>query len=162
MLQDEEKLAAGELWRDHDLAFATMVGAELDAANVRRHFPGICKVLASGRTGLTGSCGIASSASSASGVPVEEIACLAGHFSSRATESFTEGTPPGTGQGRRGNGPDLPMNSGRSSRADSIDWRRRRLRHVGAPPVDSDNQSALAKQHRSPPHSVVCHPEIAG
>ena len=41
--QDEEKLAAGELWRDHDLVFTTTVGTELDAANVRRYFRGICK-----------------------------------------------------------------------------------------------------------------------
>jgi integrase len=36
--QEKEKLAAGELWRDHDLVFATAVGTELDAANVRRYF----------------------------------------------------------------------------------------------------------------------------
>jgi hypothetical protein len=36
------------------------------------------------------------------------------------------------------------------------------LRHVGAPAVDSDNQAALAEQHRSAPHGVVGHPEVAG
>jgi len=41
--QDEEKLAAGELWRDHGLVFTTTVGTPLDAANVRRYFRGICK-----------------------------------------------------------------------------------------------------------------------
>ena len=41
--QDEEKVAAGELWRDYGLVFTTTVGTELDAANVRRYFRGICK-----------------------------------------------------------------------------------------------------------------------
>ena len=37
-----------------------------------------------------------------------------------------------------------------------------RLRYVGAPPVHSDDQAALAEQHRGPPHSVVGHPAVAG
>ena len=85
--QDEEKLAAGELWRDHDLVFTTTVGTQLDAANVRRYFRGICKAAGIGddwtprelRTSFV-------SLLSASGVPVEEIARLAGHSSSRTTE----------------------------------------------------------------------------
>jgi integrase len=85
--QDEEKLAAGELWRDHNLVFTTAVGTELDAANVRRYFRGICKAAGIGdgwtprelRTSFV-------SLLSASGVPVEEIARLAGHSSSRTTE----------------------------------------------------------------------------
>jgi len=85
--QDEEKLAAGELWGDHDLVFTTTVGTELDAANVRRYFRGICKAAGIGegwvprelRTSFV-------SMLSASGVPVEEIARLAGHSSSRTTE----------------------------------------------------------------------------
>jgi integrase len=85
--QDEEKLAAGELWRDHNLVFTTTVGTELDAANVRRYFRGICKTGGIGddwtprelRTSFV-------SLLSASGVPVEEIARLAGHSSSRTTE----------------------------------------------------------------------------
>ena len=85
--QDEEKLAAGELWRDQDLVFTTTVGTQLDAANVRRYFRGICKAAGIGddwtprelRTSFVGLL-------SASGVPVEEIARLAGHSSSRTTE----------------------------------------------------------------------------
>jgi integrase len=85
--QNEEKLAAGELWRDHDLVFTTTVGTALDAANVRRYFRGICKAAGIGndwtprelRTSFV-------SLLSASGVPVEEIARLAGHSSSRTTE----------------------------------------------------------------------------
>jgi integrase len=85
--QDEEKLAAGELWKDHDLVFTTTVGTALDAANVRRYFRSICKAAGIGeewaprelRTSFV-------SLLSAKGVPVEEIARLAGHSSTRTTE----------------------------------------------------------------------------
>jgi integrase len=87
--QDEEKLAAAELWLDHDLVFTTAVGTALDAANVRRSFRGICKAAGIGqawtprelRTSFV-------SLLSASGVPVDEIARLAGHSSSRTTETI--------------------------------------------------------------------------
>jgi integrase len=85
--QDEDRLAAGELWRDHGLVFTTAVGTELDAANVRRSFRSVCRAAGIGdgwsprelRTSFV-------SLLSASGVPVEEIARLAGHSSSRTTE----------------------------------------------------------------------------
>ncbi len=87
--QDEEKVAAGELWRAHHLVFTTTVGTELDAANVRRSFRSICRAAGIGdgwaprelRTSFV-------SLLSASGVPVEEIARLAGHSSSRTTETI--------------------------------------------------------------------------
>jgi integrase len=87
MRQDEDRLAAGELWRDHGLVFTTAVGTELDAANVRRSFRSVCRAAGIGeawaprelRTSFV-------SLLSASGVPVEEIARLAGHSSSRTTE----------------------------------------------------------------------------
>jgi integrase len=85
--QDAEKLAAGELWKHGDLVFTTTIGTELDAANVRRDFRSICRIAGIGedwaprelRTSFV-------SLLSASGVPVEEIARLAGHSSSRTTE----------------------------------------------------------------------------
>lgn len=85
--QQEEKEVAGELWREHNLVFTTAVGTELDAANVRRSFRSICKAASVGegwtprelRTSFV-------SLLSASGVPVKEIARLAGHSSSRTTE----------------------------------------------------------------------------
>jgi integrase len=85
--QGQEKLAAGDLWKDHELVYTTTVGTELDAANVRRYFRAICKTAGIGddwaprelRTSFV-------SLLSASGVPVEEIARLAGHSSSRTTE----------------------------------------------------------------------------
>ena len=36
--QAEDRLAAGALWQDHDLVFASVIGTPLDAANVRREF----------------------------------------------------------------------------------------------------------------------------
>jgi len=85
--QDEERLAAGELWRDLGLVFTTTVGTELDAANVRRSFRAICR--AAGVEGNWTPRELRTSfvsLLSASGVPVEEIARLAGHSSSRTTE----------------------------------------------------------------------------
>jgi integrase len=85
--QAGEKATAGPLWKDHGLVFATRVGTQLDAGNVRRQFKAICKAAGIGedwtprelRTSFV-------SLLSASGVPVEEIARLAGHSSSRTTE----------------------------------------------------------------------------
>jgi len=85
--QAGEKLAAGALWKDHGLVFTTRVGTQLDAGNVRRQFKATCKAAGIGedwaprelRTSFV-------SLLSASGVPMEEIARLAGHSSSRTTE----------------------------------------------------------------------------
>ncbi len=85
--QAEERLLAGELWQDGGLVFATRIGAQLDAGNVRKQFKAICKAAGLGeswtprelRTSFV-------SLMSWSGVPVEEIARLAGHSSSRTTE----------------------------------------------------------------------------
>jgi integrase len=85
--QTGEKLAVGALWKDHGLVFATRAGTQLDAGNVRRQFKAICKAAGVGgdwtprelRTTVV-------SLLSVSGVPVEEIARLAGHSSSRTTE----------------------------------------------------------------------------
>jgi integrase len=85
--QDEDRLAAGKLWTEEGLVFATTLGTPLDAANVRRSFKSICAAagLEDGwaprelRTSFV-------SLLSASGVPVEEIARLVGHSSTRTTE----------------------------------------------------------------------------
>lgn len=85
--QAGEKLAAGMLWKDHGLVFATTVGTQPDAANIRRQFKAICTAAGIGddwaprelRTSFV-------SLLSASGVPAEEIARLAGHSSTRTTE----------------------------------------------------------------------------
>jgi integrase len=85
--QAEDRLAAAALWQDHDLVFASVVGTPLDAANVRREF-----------IKITEAAGLGSgwaprdlrhtfvSLMSAGGVPVEEIARLAGHNRTATTE----------------------------------------------------------------------------
>ena len=85
--QAADRLAAGALWQDHGLVFASAVGTPLDAANVRREFR---RVTATAGLGA----GWAPrdprhtfvSLMSADGVPIEEIACLAGHNRTATTE----------------------------------------------------------------------------
>jgi len=85
--QDQAREHAGKLWRDNDLVFCTGLGTKLDAKNVRRQFKDI-----------TDAAGLSKdwtpqelrhtfvSLLSASGMPVEEIARLAGHSSFLTTE----------------------------------------------------------------------------
>ena len=71
----EDQLAAGTLWQDHDLVFASAIGTPLDAANVRREFRKITEAAGLGvgwaprdlRHTFV-------SLMSADGVPIEEIA----------------------------------------------------------------------------------------
>jgi integrase len=85
--QAEQRLLAGEAWQERELVFCTSVGTRLDAANVRRAFKKIAHAAGLGedwtprelRTSFV-------SLMSGSGVPVEEIARLTGHSSSRTTE----------------------------------------------------------------------------
>jgi integrase len=73
--------------RSQGLVFATRTGHELDAANVRREFTKVCRTAGVG-TGWTPRelrhTGI--SLLSLGGLPVEEIARIAGHSSTRTTE----------------------------------------------------------------------------
>ena len=41
--QAKERLAAGQLWQDHGLVFASQAGTPLDASHVRRAFRAITK-----------------------------------------------------------------------------------------------------------------------
>jgi integrase len=85
--QAEDRQAAGALWQDHGLVFTSTVGTPLDGANVRREFRRIA-----GAAGL--GTGWAPrdlrhtfvSLMSADGVPIEEIARLAGHNQTATTE----------------------------------------------------------------------------
>jgi integrase len=85
--QAEDRLAAGLLWQDQGLVFASAVGTQLDAANVRREFRKITDMAGLGS-------GLAPrdlrhtfvSLMSADGVPIEEIARLAGHNRTATTE----------------------------------------------------------------------------
>ena len=85
--QAAERLAAGGRWSEQGLVFATRDGGALAAANVRRVFQ------AAGRAAGIGGHWTPRelrhsfvSLMSSSGVPVEEIARLAGHANTRTTE----------------------------------------------------------------------------
>ena len=85
--QAEERLAASAQWSDHDLVFTTRTGGALDAANVRREFRAVCKAAKIGEHWTPRELRHSFvSLMSSSGVPVEEIARLAGHSSTRTTE----------------------------------------------------------------------------
>jgi integrase len=85
--QAGDRAAAGLTWNDRDLVFPARTGAALDAANVRREFRAACTAAGIGahwtprelRHSFV-------SLISSSGVPVEEIARLAGHSNTRTTE----------------------------------------------------------------------------
>jgi integrase len=90
--QAEQRLLAGEVWQDHGLVFCTSTGTPLGAGNVRRTFKQLTRAAGLGedwaprelRTSFV-------SLMSDSGVPVEEIARLAGHVSSRTTAAMRRG-----------------------------------------------------------------------
>jgi integrase len=85
--QEEELLAAGGQWDEHGLVFATRTGGALDAANVRREFKAACRAAKIGEHWTPRELRHSFvSLMSSSGVPVEEIARLAGHSNTRTTE----------------------------------------------------------------------------
>ena len=85
--QEKEQLAAGGQWNDHGLVFATRTGGALDAANVRREFKAACRAAKIGEHWTPRELRHSFvSLMSSSGVPVEEIARLAGHSNTRTTE----------------------------------------------------------------------------
>jgi integrase len=85
--QAEDRLAASAVWEDHGLVFVSTIGTPLDASNVRREFRRITKAAGLGlgwaprdlRHTFV-------SLMSADGVPIEEIARLAGHNQTSTTE----------------------------------------------------------------------------
>jgi integrase len=85
--QAEDRLAAGPLWRDHSLVFASVVGTPLDDNNVRRQFRVITEAAGLGATWVPRELRHTFvSLLSAHGVPVEAIALLAGHNQTATTE----------------------------------------------------------------------------
>ena len=85
--QADQRLLAGDLWQDRELVFCTSIGTPLDAANVRRTFKKITKPSRARREWTPRELRTSFvSLMSDSGVPVEEIARLVGHTSSRTTE----------------------------------------------------------------------------
>jgi integrase len=85
--QDEDRLAAGALWQDHGLVFTSTIGTPLDASNVRREFRKIMEAAGLGAGWAPRDLRHTFvSLMSADGVPVEEIARLAGHNQTSTTE----------------------------------------------------------------------------
>jgi integrase len=85
--QAEDRLAAGSQWQDHSLVFASAIGTPLDAANVRREFRKITQAAGLGKDWAPLDLRHTFvSLMSADGVPVEEIARLAGHNRTATTE----------------------------------------------------------------------------
>lgn len=85
--QTRERQEAGPLWHENGLVFATSVGTPLDSHNVRRDFRKVCRAAGIGDRWVTKELRTSFvSMMSHRGVPVEEIARLAGHSSSRTTE----------------------------------------------------------------------------
>ena len=85
--QARERADAAELWQEHGLVFTTSVGTGYESHNLRRDFRRVTAAAGLGarwvpkelRTSFV-------SMMSYQGVPVEEIARLAGHAGSRTTE----------------------------------------------------------------------------
>jgi integrase len=85
--QSADRLAAGQLWQDHNLVFASTVGTPLDDHNIRRQFRKITQAAGLGNTWVPRELRHTFvSLLSAHGVPVESIALLAGHNQTATTE----------------------------------------------------------------------------
>ncbi len=85
--QAEDRLAAGPLWQDHGLVFASTVGTPLDDHNVRRQFRVITEAAGLGISWVPRELRHTFvSLLSAHGVPVEAIALLAGHNQTATSE----------------------------------------------------------------------------
>ncbi|MGH3070256.1 MAG: tyrosine-type recombinase/integrase [Streptosporangiaceae bacterium] len=85
--QAEERLAAGPLWRDHGLVFASQAGTPLDASHVRRAFKSITRKAGLGENWTPRELRHSFvSIMSDNGVPIETIADLVGHASTAVTE----------------------------------------------------------------------------
>jgi integrase len=85
--QAAEQLRAGELWQDSGLVFTTTIGTMPDQHNIRREFRQITKVAGLGEDWVPRELRHTFvSIMSAGGVPVEEIARVAGHKQTSTTE----------------------------------------------------------------------------
>jgi integrase len=85
--QAADRLAAGSLWQDHNLVFASAVGTPMDDSHVRRSFRAITNAAGLGTGWAPRELRHTFvSVLSAHGVPVEAIALLAGHNHTATTE----------------------------------------------------------------------------
>ncbi len=86
--QAADQLKAGALWQDHGLVFASAVGTQLDRYNVRREFRKVTEAAGLGRDWAPREMRHTFvSLLSSSGVPLEDIAILAGHKGTATTET---------------------------------------------------------------------------
>lgn len=86
-LQAQDRLRAGEAWQDTGLMFASAVGTPLDRHNVLREFRRVTRRAGIGENWTPRELRHSFvSVLSAHGVPLEEIARLAGHSTTRTTE----------------------------------------------------------------------------
>jgi integrase len=86
-IQAADRLKAGELWQDDDLVFTTATGVMLDQRNIRREFRLICKAAGLGTDWVPRELRHTFvSIMSQGGMPVEEIARLAGRKQTSTTE----------------------------------------------------------------------------
>jgi len=85
--QAKERLAAGPLWQDHGLVFASQADTPLDASHVRRAFKAITRRAGLGENWTPRELRHSFvSIMSDNGVPIENIADLVGHASTAVTE----------------------------------------------------------------------------
>jgi integrase len=85
--QAQDRLAAGPLWQDHGLVFASAVGTPMDDHNVRRMFRAVTQDAGLGTGWVPREMRHTFvSLLSAQGIPVEAIALLAGHNQTSTTE----------------------------------------------------------------------------
>ncbi len=86
--QAQDRLLAGELWKDHGLVFASAVGTPFDPSHVRRGFRRACENAGIGTNWSPRELRHTFvSIMSEQGVPVEEIARLVGHSTTATTET---------------------------------------------------------------------------
>jgi len=80
-------MRAADAWQDHGLVFCTTIGTPMDAANARREFRKVTASAGLGERWMPQDLRRTFvSLMSADGVPVEEIARLAGHNRTATTE----------------------------------------------------------------------------
>jgi integrase len=85
--QDRDRVQARELWHETGLVFTTSIGTELDSHNIRRSMRRLTKAAGLGESWTPRELRHTFvSITSEAGVPIEEIAALAGHSTTRTTE----------------------------------------------------------------------------
>jgi integrase len=85
--QERDRVQARELWHETGLVFTTSIGTEMDSHNIRRSMRRLTKAAGLGESWTPRELRHTFvSLASEAGVPIEEIAALAGHSTTRTTE----------------------------------------------------------------------------